>query len=164
LKQFIITFSFLTVFLPTLLLGQTTISTDTTIIVDHYKTRKFDCAIFPYNYKKNYTEHSFTPTRQDVDKAEEALRKQLKKLNIRQIRERAPLIHKNLKKYKRQYFGYIDKEGHKILLINCFWADSDKDYWLTERVKVFDGGSYYWRVKFDLTTGLLFELKINGYA
>ena len=37
------------------------------------------------------------------------------------------------------------------------------DRWLTNRIMVLDGGSYYWNVKFNLDKNELFELDINGY-
>ena len=77
-----------------------------------------------------------------------------------------PIIHRKLKKYKRQYFGYIDGNGDRILLINCFWSKnrSDSEIWLRNRIIVNDGGSYYWNIKFNLDKNALFELVVNGYS
>ncbi|NVN95073.1 MAG: hypothetical protein HXX18_07320 [Bacteroidetes bacterium] len=134
---------------------------------DHYKTNKFDIAIFPANYIDFIPGQRFSPTRQEIEKAEIALNNNLKILNKQLVNQSSsPIIHKNLHKYKRQYFGYIDKKGNRILLINCFWSE-DKDYtdrWLTDRIIVLDGGSYYWNVKFNLDKNKLFDLGINGYA
>lgn len=135
---------------------------------DHYKTRKFDVAIFPANYIDLIPEKRFTPTRQEVEKAELELRNQLEKLNQRRSNQSSsPIIHKNLNKYRRQYFGYIDNNGQKILLINCIWkkdSNDTKNKWLKERIIVLDGGSYYWQVKYNVDTGELFDLVVNGYA
>jgi len=134
---------------------------------DHYKTKKFDIAIFPANYLDLIPGQRFTPTRQEIDKAETELLTNLKTLNKQLVNQSStPIIHKKLHKYKRQYFGYIDKDGNRILLINCFWS-KDKHFdgrWLTERIMVFDGGSYYWNVKFNLDKNEMFDLDINGYA
>lgn len=141
---------------------------DTTFTkADRYKTNKFDIAIFPANYYDLIGEQRFTPTREEIDKAELALQNDLKNLNRDLINQSSsPIIHKNLSKYKRQYFGYIDKNGDRILLINCFWSKDkdDLEHWLTGRIMVLDGGSYYWNVRFNLDKGKLFELDINGYA
>ena len=52
------------------------------------------------------------------DKAEIILAKDLKSLNKQFGNQSStPIIDKNLHKYKRQYFGYIDKNGNRILLI-----------------------------------------------
>jgi len=134
---------------------------------DHYKTAKFDVAIFPASYVDVFPSQNFTPMRKEIDKAEIALRTELKELNKRQINQHTtPIIHKKLNKYKRQYFGYIDNNGNRILLINCIWgSDSDaKEKWLKKRIYVLDGGSYYWNIKFNLDTDKLFDLEINGYA
>jgi hypothetical protein len=91
----------------------------------------------------------------------------LKNLNNQLVNQSStPITHKKLSKYKRQYFGYIDKNGDKILLINCFWSKDKnaKDRWLTDRIMVLDGGSYYWNVKFNLNKKRLFDLDVNGYS
>jgi hypothetical protein len=72
-----------------------------------------------------------------------------------------PVIDKNLKNYKRQYFGYIDSKSHKILFINCFWKKEKEVTWLTEMINVLGGGSYFWTVKFNLNTQELFDLEVN---
>jgi len=133
---------------------------------DHYKTNTFDVAIFPANYIDLIPGKRFTPTRKEIDKAEFILLTDLKKLNKDLINQSSnTIIHKNLTKYKRQYFGYIDKKGDRILLINCFWSRDNDDYnWLQSRVVIFDGGSYYWNVKLNLTKEKLFDLDINGEA
>ena len=142
--------------------------TDTTFKkADHFKTNKFDVAIFPANYLDLIPGQRFTPKRQDVEKAELALNKNLKDLNKKLVNQSStPIIHEKLNKYKRQYFGYIDKNGNRILLINCFWSKDkdDSDGWLKERIMVLDGGSYYWNVKYNLDKNELFDLDINGYA
>ena len=142
--------------------------TDTTFKkADHYKSKQFDVAIFPANYLDLISGQRFTPTRLEIDQAENSLANNLKTLNNKLVNQSStPIIHKNLHKYKRQYFGYIDKNGDRILLINCFWAKDkdDTDRWLTSRIMVLDGGSYYWNVKFNLDKKQLFELDVNGYA
>ncbi|WP_316787004.1 hypothetical protein [Pedobacter frigiditerrae] len=142
--------------------------TDTTFKkADHYKTKRFDVAIFPSNYLDLIPGQRFTPTRQEINQAEISLATDLKTLNNQLVNQfSTPIIHKKLHKYKRQYFGYIDKNGDRILLINCFWAKDkyDTDRWLTSRILVLDGGSYYWNVKFNLDKKQLLDLDINGYA
>ncbi len=134
---------------------------------DHYKTNAFDVAIFPAHYYSYTSEQRFTPTREEIDKAESILRKDLKILN-KNLRNQysTPVIHEQLNQYKRQYFGYIDEHGDRIVLINCFWAPNEAltENWLIHRIRVLDGGSYYWNVKFNLDKGQLFDLSINGEA
>jgi hypothetical protein len=143
--------------------------TETNVVtVDHYKTKKFDVAIFPANYIDIIPGKRFTPTRQEVEKAEISLRENLKRLNHPLVNQTPnTIIHEKLDKYKRQYFGYVDDSGQKILLINCLWEHHQNQMsqgWLTERIYVLDGGSYYWQVKFNLDKNELFDLCINGHA
>jgi hypothetical protein len=136
----------------------------------HYKTNNFDCAIFPANaFMFIPAIKRFTPTKEEVDKAELALNTQLEALNKPLINQggRDPVIHKNLKNYGRQYFGYIDSLGHRMLFINCVWkkGEDEKDFYihfLKDVEMVMDGGSYYWNIKYDIGANKLVELEING--
>jgi len=138
------------------------------INAEHYQTKNFDIVIFPeYSPDLMPSVLRFTPTKEEVDQAEDALTKQLPALNSdKQNQYETPIIDKHLPKYKRQYFGYIDQNGNRILLINCFWRkDKDSDlHWLHEKINVLDGGSYYWNVKFNLKKNELFDLNVNGEA
>lgn len=133
---------------------------------DHYKTKHFDCVIFPENYVTLIGGTRFTPTREQVNLAEQIIREGLKEFNyplINQGDKHNPIIHKKLKKYRRQYFGFKDELGNRILLINFFWNQKHQfGYWENERVMVLDGGSHYWSIKINLETKDLFELYING--
>ncbi len=75
--------------------------------------------------------------------------------------DNCPVIDRKLGKYKRQYFGYIDTNGDKIIFINCFWdkngfsgfidrifyKEPDDTKWKTEEKYVLDGCSYYWSIR-----------------
>lgn len=144
--------------------AQTTEST----VAEHFQKGDADIAIFPENSADMLPgAKRFTPAKAEVEKAELALVKQLAELNSdRQNQYDTPIIHKKLNRYKRQYFGYYDSKGKKILLINCFW-EKDKeviDSWLNERIRVLDGGSYYWNVKYNIEEDRLFDLSVNGEA
>lgn len=133
----------------------------------HYKTSRFDGVVFTENYISFYQGQKFTPENEDIDRVENALRNDLETVNSQRINQtgRNPIIHQNLSKYRRQYFGYVDQNGDRIIHVNCFWKEKGRfDNWLDERVTVLDGGSHYWSVKFNLTTGKLFDLQVNGSA
>ena len=69
---------------------------------EHYKTQKFDVAIFPANYIDLIAspENSFTPTKTEIDRAELYLRSHLKEANNDLINQSStPIIHRKLKKY-----------------------------------------------------------------
>lgn len=135
---------------------------------DHYKTRKFNVAIFPSTYEEYIGSNlRFSPTRIQVDSAEKELREGLKLINKDKINQsNSPVIHENLKSYKRQYLGYIDQNGNRILYINCFWESKHEKFenWLMTFIQVSDGGSYYWSIKYNLDTRQLFDLQVNGHA
>ncbi|MBU1013490.1 MAG: hypothetical protein KKG99_10830 [Bacteroidetes bacterium] len=139
------------------------------VATDHYKTKTFDCIIFPATSNELIGGERFTPTRIEIQKAEKLLNEGLKNINASLLNQngsdQSPIIHEKLKKYKRQYFGYIDKNKSKLLFINCFWPNKRHlDNWDKQMIFVLDGGSYYWSIKVNLETEELFELSINGNA
>jgi hypothetical protein len=152
------------VFLFCQLFGQS----DGTTNSQRHKTASFDCAVFNENYFALVGGQPFTPTLEEVEMAEKALQDELEKLNsqkINQGKHLGPIVHKNLSQYRRQYFGYIAENGDRILFINAFWKQSGRfENWLADRIVVHDGGSRYWSVKFNLSTGELFELWVNGVS
>lgn len=110
----------------------------------------------------------FEPSLQEVKKAEQLLANQIEELNkeeLNQDSKECPDIDKNLNKYIRQYIGYINTSGEKIILINMLWA-KDVDYGGldSEYILVFDGCSHYWKVKVNLSSGKVYDLEINGSA
>lgn len=150
--------------------GEFSVAQDTiqSNVAEHYQTAEFDVAIFPENSIDILPgKGRFTPSRDEIKLAEKSLITQLRELNSEKLNQHeSPVIDKNLKKYKRQYFGYIDENGNKILLINCFWRKEKEEslLWLKERIRVLDGGSYFWNVKFNIAKMQLFDLDVNGEA
>ncbi|ANQ51590.1 hypothetical protein MY04_4248 [Flammeovirga sp. MY04] len=130
--------------------------TQTNDHIKHYKKGNINCVIFPSNYIYEYytflntTNQRFTPTIDEVKKAEAYLEEKF--------------YLEYLLKYRRQYFGYIDKQGNKILYINCFWSENSFHHkeWKETIVVVDDGGDHYWQIKFNLKTGGFFDLSVNG--
>lgn len=121
-------------------------------------------------------ENRYTPVIEDVNLAEEILAKNIKIINNPRYNQGdgCPIIHKNLKNYRRQYFGNIDRDGNKILFINFTWArftiidwlqgyEKDKsDNWKTEMTAVLDGCSNHWSIEVNLTKESLQNLMVNG--
>lgn len=127
----------------------------------------------------------YTPTIDEIQKAERILIENLEKANESRMNQigNCPIIHENLKSYRRQYFGYIDTNGDKIIYATFNWnkkAFSDKLYkvydklfnqhtpegesWKREKEMIMDGCSYYWEIKINLNKEKLFELGVNGIA
>lgn len=136
--------------------------TNTKTVAEHYKTKQFNCAIFPSDYinlPPIGSSDRFTPTHADIDKAESALKNKLKSLT-----NDSPKIYKNLKHYRRQYIGFKNKDGQKIVIINCMWSNDENtnNNWLNEYIMTLDGGSDYWNINYNIVTDTLFNISING--
>lgn len=116
-------------------------------------------------------EFRFTPTAQDIEMVEAMLFNDLKLANaglVNQGKNVGPVIHENLPKYARQYYGYINSKGERIVMVSNLWGanyktEKDKN-WKIGAVVVMDGGSNYWQIKANLNSKKLFDLTINGSA
>jgi len=141
----------------------------------YVKGDDFEGVIFDKEYKRlsNWVDSTlkrFTPTIEDIQLAETILNRQLKdtyKKNLNKyVRSNSAAVHFNLNQYCRQYFGYYDKHGKKIIFLNCF-PTGDEQY--TRNWKSFlhvglDGGMAYWRAEINLSEGTLFGFNTNGFA
>ncbi|WP_460616096.1 hypothetical protein [Hymenobacter segetis] len=109
----------------------------------------------------------FTPTRAEVAAAEAILARQLAAANAGAPEQGGgcPLIHRRTRAYWRQYVGFVNGQGQKVIWVNLLWKDPARRSALAQHVvQVLDGCSYYWNVKVNLLTGRLYELRINGRA
>jgi len=107
----------------------------------------------------------FTPTRKEIDTVEAIISRELKKLDDSlgiQIRD-IGIIYHNLGTYLRQYVGFIDPQGNKVVWVNFVRAQKRFEEILEKYViEVSDGGANYWNVKVSFSENNLFELMING--
>jgi hypothetical protein len=76
---------------------------------------------------------------------------------------------KNIKNYKWQFWGYINKKGEKVLSIVSFDLSDDElkpphDSWLKDEVGISDGGCEYWHALYNLNTGEIILFSCNGEA
>jgi len=125
------------IFLITILISLLTSSSfgQTEILIDDIKTdskfeivegKDFKGAIIPADYKINFNKNQlaqrFTPSKEDIIQAEIALTE-----NYNKTMKKDPRVHrfkkiKNVrsyfKDYVRQYLGYINEEGEKIIWIH----------------------------------------------
>lgn len=119
----------------------------------------------------------FTPNQEDIFLAETILKDQIKEINKghpNQLLKRE-YIEKNLSKYFRQYVGFTNSNGERIVHINMHWdrfslSDRISGYWdsrldyTSDYSIVFDGGSRYWSINVNLNSKKLFGLSVNGIA
>jgi hypothetical protein len=135
----------------------------------HIKTDKIVGYVFPekqavakYIYEE--ARSRFTPTRQEVIDAEAIITRELKKMND-SVGLKVPdigTIYRNLDGYVRQYVGFIDRTGAKVIWVNFVKAGRGYEERLEKYViEVSDGGTSYWNVKVHLTEVGLFGLRIN---
>lgn len=111
------------------------------------------------------SERRFTPSTNDISLVENVLKENISKLNIKLINQPKdfPVIHKNLKKYIRQYVGFINNSNEKIIWINFLWKNKYKKEEISkEIINIKDGGSYFWNIKINLQTGELTDFNVNG--
>jgi hypothetical protein len=107
----------------------------------------------------------YTPSTQDIENAENILL-----LNKTYLKEKQttsargnPAIYKNLPKYIRQYVGFINSSGDKIIWINFILKKEIKYYKPNQDiVHVNDGGSSYWSINVNVNKGYLSNMDING--
>lgn len=100
----------------------------------------------------------------EIKIAETILKKNLAALNANKINqtEGCPNISKKLCRYRRQYFGFINSKGEKVIWINMFWNKEFNDKSKYELIGVNDGCSYYWNIEVNIKTNSLSNLQING--
>lgn len=139
----------------------------------YIKSNKFEGYVFPKQYAFSFPQFEgmkerYTPSNEEIIKAEQLLKGQISDINKSLINQGGdcPIIHSNLSKYKRQYIGYIDGNGDKIIWINFVTLNRkdqisrlDKDV-----IIILDGCSNYWNIKINLNKEKLYDLRVNGSA
>ncbi len=75
------------------------------------------------------------------------------------------ILRFNHSDYYRQYIGYIDNKGNRVIFINAICSasgdrnDLKKTWWF-----VLDGGSCYYQIRIDLKGKKCFDFAVNGEA
>jgi len=141
----------------------------------------FEGIIFNDNYFQNPKDTSetkikrFTPSSEDIFLTESILKEHA---GNKQNKGDEECIFSNLKKYRRQYIGYFNDKGEKLIYVNCFPVNED---WAIQKAKegnkilniprwynslfhVFDGGNRFWQIKLNLSTKKMFDFWVNGVA
>ena len=96
------------------------------------------------------------PTRRHIVALESAL------LPYLESQSQALAVRVEYEGYGRQYAGAI-QGGQPLIIINAF-CDTDDFTWLETPYVVVDGENCYFSVRWDVSTGTFFELRINGEA
>lgn len=123
-----------------------------------------------YIFDKHYTllpfedtNSKFTPTYDDVVKAERIVREQLiltGKINDQSVHKN--YIRDHLCEYQRQYRGYLTPEGDSIISINYLLGDYDELGIDSEILMVNDGGETVWNADVNLSKNTIERFNVNG--
>ncbi|MBN2494901.1 MAG: hypothetical protein JXR96_09955 [Deltaproteobacteria bacterium] len=103
----------------------------------------------------------FTPTEDDVQTAEDLIAAQLPRLL--ETHPDAQRIISALPQYRRQYFGVMNRKGHRSLRIHFFHrGEEHDDSWKREVVSVRGGGHRYFELSVDLDEKRCRGLHVHG--
>ncbi|PUV22500.1 hypothetical protein [Sphingobacterium athyrii] len=110
----------------------------------------------------------YTPSEEDITRAEKILQdsigtdyiaenqRQYKKLTINK---------KTLRKYIRQYLGYLTSEGNVIIRVYLYRGiEMDDEKLSKDIIEIQDGGSNYWNIDINLSTKELSGMSVNGIS
>ena len=98
----------------------------------------------------------WTPTKEQVMKAEEKIEEYLKNNPVSNAHD----LWRKLPDYKRQYVGVI-VDGHKRIFCNFYcWNKRLSD----KPVFVFDGGACFFRIEYDVDNQKCYNFETNGDA
>ncbi len=109
----------------------------------------------------------YSPGVEDIYLAERLLKDELATVNNPMYDQggNCPVIHKRLHKYIRQYVGFVNEAGEKVIWINFIWKSGADGKRLADDIEIIlDGCSYYWNIKVNLDRGILYALYVNGLA
>lgn len=106
----------------------------------------------------------FTPTKDDIILCEKLVKEYVNFLITEETQGKKlfQAIQKDLKRYVRQYVGFINEKGEKVIWINMlYWRSSFLEDVNRRVIHVSDGGTSYWNVKINLQNKEAYELAIS---
>jgi hypothetical protein len=120
-------------------------------------------------------QNRYTPSEEDIAQAEKILKDSIGTDYVKSNQEmykKPPINKRTLKKYVRQYVGYLTENNEIIIWINFLHRDEyddedkpkDADRIDNEIITIFDGGYYFWRICINLSTQKLSDMSVNGIS
>ena len=110
----------------------------------------------------------YTPSPEDITQAEKILKNSINTDYVKDNQKqyiKPPINNKTLKKYVRQYVGYLTEEGEIIIHIYLNKGlEISKDRLSEDIIMVADGGINHWRININLSTKRLSAMNINGIS
>lgn len=104
----------------------------------------------------------YTPTKEDIALAEKIIRDGIDNYLKREKIHTRSIKQNKLSKYKRQYVGFITKNGDVVIYIAFLKNINNVDMLSKDIITVLDGGETYWSVFINLTKTTLYGVRING--
>lgn len=106
----------------------------------------------------------YTPDDQDIVLAEHLIQKRIAYLNRNHENQegKCPVIDEHMTKYERQYVGFTDIHGYRIVWVNFIWDDNLRGKLGNDIVLTEGGCGHYWHVKVNLDTEKVYGLEVNG--
>jgi hypothetical protein len=130
--------------------------------VSHVWTLKYNGYIFPNNddyfIPNAQNKTRWKPTKIDIKIIEKLIRETYKTSWNELIKL------KKLSKYRRQYFGYINNKGERIIWVNYICGCQYRKELKSNSIVVFDGGNCYWNVRVNIDTMEVFDFSVNGVS
>ena len=110
----------------------------------------------------------YTPKLEDIAQAEKILKDSIGTDYVKSKQKayrKPPINRRTLKKYVRQYVGYLTEDGEVLILIYFNKGlDMDETNFFEDIIDVCDGGSDHWYIKINILTKQLFDMKVNGIS
>lgn len=110
----------------------------------------------------------YTPKLEDIAQAEKILKDSIGTDYVKSKQKayrKPPINRRTLKKYVRQYVGYLTEDGEVLILIYFNKGlDMDETNFFEDIIDVCDGGSDHWYIKINISTKQLFDMKVNGIS
>ncbi len=105
----------------------------------------------------------FTPEDIDIATAEMLMQKKLPFLNRFHEHQEGmcPVIDEFLDRYTRQYVGFTDIRGFRIVWINFVWDEKMTKQLSQDIVRTEGGCGHYWSIKVNLDTEKVYGLEVN---
>jgi hypothetical protein len=112
--------------------------------------------------------HRYSPTSDDIKKAEKILKEKICSAYIKQNQKsykKPPINGKTLKKYTRQYVGYLTSEGQVLIQIYLNKGiDLSKEALSEDIISVQGGGANHCVINVNLSTKELSNMHVNGIS
>jgi hypothetical protein len=110
----------------------------------------------------------YSPTITDIEKAESILKDNICSQYVKQSQKlyrKPPINKKTLKKYTRQYVGYLTTDGHIVIRIYLNRGiDMSKETLSEDIISVNGGGANHWVIDVNLSTKTLSNMGVNGIS